>query len=518
MYFDIAPAIPLPPGKDIFTYQSKEKQNPGSIVRVPIGRRQVNGVVIQKLKKSPPYKTREILKVYPASLTPHQLALGAQIAGQHVGGLGFTLRLLYPPSLRAHSPSRPIRGNKHIAVKKQALVLPLAARIKQIEEQAARTIATGAQVLILVPERWMTARFKDAMPLHAGMNISQAQPVWDDVAAGKPVVVVGTQKALYLPWQNLGLMVLEEEQLPTHKLWDGYPRGDNRKLIEEAAGIYKSSLLFAGPLPSLRLYQRVKDQKNVAALEWKPLVPKHTILAFSFGDRRQRRLLPEDFVETLRDWKHAKKRVFILHNEKEGSVAKALRSLRLLKKEQIIIGTSRLFAQLGEEKFDQVVWMFPESALAAPDVRSHERGYILLGRLASMQKSSRQAVTLITRQPSFIEKAFSGTLVQLYKMMLAERKKYLYPPYTDAVKLTFRARSIKDAQARAVSARQLIEKKLVAEREYTRVLGPYGTKSPKSSKAKPEKYVLLLGNMAKLVGAYRATLPDMVDVDPERVL
>lgn len=518
MYFDVAPAIPLSPGKELFTYQSEEKLIPGAIVRVPIGRRQVNGVVIGKLKKKPPYRTKDISRVFSAALTPQQLAFGAQIAGVALGGLGFTLRLFYPPSLRIALPVYTKRPSKYIRTKGEALLAPLANRVDTIEKQAQRVTKNGGQVLVLVPERWMIQRFSWATPFHAGMNVSQAGPVWEDVASGKPVAVVGTQKALFLPWRDLRLIVLDEAQLPTHKLWDGYPRGDNRRLVGVAATTYKASHVLSGPLPSLQLYYQVKQQKSIVAKIWKPSAPKYQILPFSFGDRRHGRLLPENFVETLREWKHAKKRVFILHNEKDGRVAKALRSLRLLKKDQVIIGTSALFAKLQDEKFDQVAWMFPETALAAADFRSHERGYILFARLASMQKSPRRAVTLVTRQPSFIEKAVSGSITQLYKGMLAERKKYNYPPYADMVKLTFRARSNADATGRAVAARHLIEKKLVAEREHTRVLGPYGTRPVKDSKAKVERHLLLLGDIAKLALAYRAAFPDLVDLDPERVL
>lgn len=508
MYVQVAPAIPLPPDRDIFTYAVKQSLPKGTIVNVPFGHRFVRGVVVGSVPKKPVYRTKSVARIYPATLTLQQLACAAQIQAIALGGLGFTLRLFYPPSLTSKlSFSKKRRLNQQI-LSPQAWISPGKTRLSAIERQAKQMQKDKKQVLIVVPERWMAGRFPWARPLHAGMNASSAMPLWQDVASGKPVTVVGTQKALFLPWQNLGLIIVDEEQLPTHKIWDGYPRGDNRRLAALAALYYKASLLLAGSFPSLALYSGAKH-KEFSAQTLKSAAPQFAVIPFSFDDRRYGRLLPAELVTRIQSWKRDKHTIVILHNETDSRVAKALQHLRLLKKGQVTIGTSALFAKLKDQKFDHVVWMFPERTLSFPDIRSGERGYILLARLGSWLASSRQGVLLISRQPEFVERSFTGTLAAVYKRLLAERGKYLYPPYADMVRLTFRSRTPQVAQTRVISARELIAKKLIQERDTTRILGPYGS---------PDKHLLLLGKLASLAEAYHSVYPDIVDVDPERVL
>ena len=93
-------------------------------------------------------------------------------------------------------------------------------------EAVAAAIAQGLQALVLLPEIALTAqfiaRFTDRFgvpPLvwHSALTQAQRGRTWRQVASGAPQVVVGARSALFLPFRNLGLIVVDEEHDPAFK-------------------------------------------------------------------------------------------------------------------------------------------------------------------------------------------------------------------------------------------------------------------------------------------------------------
>ncbi len=97
-------------------------------------------------------------------------------------------------------------------------------------EAVAETVRRGRQVLILMPEIALTAQFLDRFAERFGVPPaewhSQLAPrkrarTWTAVAAGEVPVVVGARSALFLPYADLGLIVVDEEHDPAYKQEDG---------------------------------------------------------------------------------------------------------------------------------------------------------------------------------------------------------------------------------------------------------------------------------------------------------
>src|SRR5262245_44185998 len=97
-------------------------------------------------------------------------------------------------------------------------------------EAVAETIRRGRQVLILMPEIALTAQFLDRFAERFGVRPaewhSEIAPrlrarTWEAVAAGDVSVVVGARSALFLPYADLGLIVVDEEHDPAYKQEDG---------------------------------------------------------------------------------------------------------------------------------------------------------------------------------------------------------------------------------------------------------------------------------------------------------
>jgi primosomal protein N' (replication factor Y) len=96
-------------------------------------------------------------------------------------------------------------------------------------EAIAETLRQGRQVLILLPEIALTSsfleRFQDRFGTKPGEWHSDLSPrtrerVWRGIVTGEVQVVAGARSALFLPFENLGLIVVDEEHDPAYKQED----------------------------------------------------------------------------------------------------------------------------------------------------------------------------------------------------------------------------------------------------------------------------------------------------------
>ena len=92
-----------------------------------------------------------------------------------------------------------------------------------------RAYNMGKSVLLMMPEIALTAQFMKrfekrfgAPPVvwHSNLTTARRRNIWRGVARGDIRIIVGTRSALFLPWQNLGLIVVDEEHDTSYKQED----------------------------------------------------------------------------------------------------------------------------------------------------------------------------------------------------------------------------------------------------------------------------------------------------------
>lgn len=97
-------------------------------------------------------------------------------------------------------------------------------------EAVAQAVSEGRQVLVLLPEIALTEpflkRFHDRfgcepVAWHSGLRSSQRRRAWRAIASGQGLVTVGARSALFLPYRNLGLIVVDEAHETSFKQEDG---------------------------------------------------------------------------------------------------------------------------------------------------------------------------------------------------------------------------------------------------------------------------------------------------------
>ena len=126
-------------------------------------------------------------------------------------------------------------------------------------EAIAECVRGGRQALVLMPEIALTAQFLDRFAERFGTRPaewhSQLSPrlrarTWSAVAAGEASVIVGARSALFLPYADLGLIVVDEEHDPAYKQEDGV-RYHARDMAVVRANVAKIPVVLASATPSV---------------------------------------------------------------------------------------------------------------------------------------------------------------------------------------------------------------------------------------------------------------------------
>lgn len=140
--------------------------------------------------------------------------------------------------------------------------------IKLVED----CIATGKQVLYLLPEIALTTqlvtRLRDyfgnkVAVFHSKYSNNERVEVWQKVLSQSPKaqIVIGARSALFLPFSNLGLVIVDEEHEQTFKQVDPSPRYHARDAAIVLANSYKAKVLLGSATPSIETYFNAQSGK-----------------------------------------------------------------------------------------------------------------------------------------------------------------------------------------------------------------------------------------------------------------
>ena len=136
-------------------------------------------------------------------------------------------------------------------------------------EAVAACLRAGRQALVLLPEIALTSEFLTrvearfgAKPAewHSGVTMTERRRAWRMVAEGGAQLVVGARSALFLPYRDLGLVVVDEEHDTSYKQEDGvlYSARDMAVLRASIAG---AQVILASATPSLETWANVEAGK-----------------------------------------------------------------------------------------------------------------------------------------------------------------------------------------------------------------------------------------------------------------
>lgn len=192
----------------------------------------------------------------------------------------------------------------------------------------ARVIEEGKEAIVLVPEISLTplmvnhfkGRFgSDVAVMHSALSSGERFDEWRKVHRKEVKVVVGARSAVFAPFENLGLIIMDEEHESSYKQED-HPRYHARDVAIERARYHDCPVILGSATPSLESYARGK--KDVYQLLEMP-------------ERSNYSDMPHVEVIDMRDELHAGNRSMFSRELKEAI------ENRIEKNEQIVLFLNR---------------------------------------------------------------------------------------------------------------------------------------------------------------------------------
>lgn len=190
------------------------------------------------------------------------------------------------------------------------------------------TLAQGKEAIVLVPEISLTpqmnerfrSRFGEQVAvMHSGLSVGEKYDEWRKIQQGKVKVVVGARSAVFAPFKNIGLLILDEEHESTYKQEDS-PRYHARDVAIWRSQFYNCPVLLGSATPALESFARAR--KGV-----------YTLLTLE--QRAMKQALPTVHIVDMREQLKGGNRSMF-----SEPLAEAIR-LRLERKEQMVLFLNR---------------------------------------------------------------------------------------------------------------------------------------------------------------------------------
>ncbi|MGJ0496038.1 primosomal protein N' [Aliarcobacter cryaerophilus] len=263
------------------TYQSEEIIENGSLVEVILANRKNSNlaVVIKKVDK-PDFKCSTILSIKDEFYSDFMLQIGDFISKYYICSMGFALSLFQTFNKNIVYENSSIEYKKEITLssfqqeakdfldsKKQALLFAKTGSgkteiyIKTIKE----ILKQGKQAVFLMPEISLTPQMEKRLEevfdssvaiWHSKVTAKRKKEILNKLQNGDIKLIAGARSALFLPYNNLGLIIVDEEHDNSYKS-DTTPRYNAKDLAIFIAKKFDLRLILGSATPSINSFYKI---------------------------------------------------------------------------------------------------------------------------------------------------------------------------------------------------------------------------------------------------------------------
>lgn len=263
------------------TYQSEEIIENGSLVEVILANRKNSNlaVVIKKVDK-PDFKCSTILSIKDEFYSDFMLQIGDFISKYYICSMGFALSLFQTFNKNIVYENSSIEYKKEIILssfqqeaksfldsKKQALLFAKTGAgkteiyIKTIKE----ILKQGKQAVFLMPEISLTPQMEKRLEevfdssvaiWHSKVTAKRKKEILNKLQNGDIKLIAGARSALFLPYNNLGLIIVDEEHDNSYKS-DTTPRYNAKDLAIFIAKKFDLRLILGSATPSINSFYKI---------------------------------------------------------------------------------------------------------------------------------------------------------------------------------------------------------------------------------------------------------------------
>lgn len=358
-YYEVAVTQIIRQESRTFTYSSETPLLPGQLVRVPIGKKTLTGVVMSEVTK-PTYETKPLeLLTYTTPLPEPLLKLSLWLSDYYHAHLATTLQTILPRGLekqrrkRTESTVTSVRERTHFLLNKEQRIAidtfehmtPGSALLHGVTgsgktavyiELAKQAQKRGDSTIILVPEIALTSQlvdefsrhFSNTVVTHSRQTEAERHIAWQRVLdTTEPLVIIGPRSALFLPVAKLGYIVIDEAHEPSFKQ-EQTPRYSALRAASKLAEFHNAKLILGSATPSISEYYLAKHSiRPIVPLPHtakQTPTPKTTLVDMTKRQQFKRHpFLSDTLLSAIEQTFDSKKQVLIFHNRR-GSTSTTL--------------------------------------------------------------------------------------------------------------------------------------------------------------------------------------------------
>jgi len=261
-----------------FTYHFGTVLEVGQQVEVTVRSRKAFGVVLSKIPQ-PAFKTSEILQVTAFSYSKKQMKLAQFIASYYICSFGDALALLVPFSEIKEEAKRSDKDEYSSKIKlsqkqSEALLFLQKHKVSLLfgDTGSGKTeiymkyfeqmIAISKRSIFLMPEISLTPQMSKRLEEHFGESVvmwhskltpKKKKEAMAKIRSGEAKIIAGPRSALFLPIEDLGLIVVDEEHDDSYKS-SSRPRYNARDIAIYMGKLYDAAVVLGSATPSLNSY------------------------------------------------------------------------------------------------------------------------------------------------------------------------------------------------------------------------------------------------------------------------
>lgn len=356
-YYHVSPLRVVHQRESMLTYHFTEKLQPGIVVAVQVGTKLVPAIVIAETEK-PSFDTKPIERIVNDTPLPqHLLELHNWLASYYTSHPVAVWQTMLPSGLlkkrrvSSESLTHPKRERTSIVLNAdqssavtKVLDQPTGTHLLHgitgsgktavYIELAKQTINDNKSVIVLVPEIALTSQiiaeflphFPDLIVTHSHQTEAQRHKSWlEALHSPTPRIVIGARSALFTPFNNLGLIIIDECHEPSFKQ-EKSPRYSALRAASVLASQAKARLVLGSATPNIADYYLASSVAKDSIIELsKPARPgailptTHVVDMTKKEQFRRSSFLSEAFLDGIEQSLQAGHQSLVFHNRRGSS-------------------------------------------------------------------------------------------------------------------------------------------------------------------------------------------------------
>ena len=285
-----------------FTYKSDQKLNVGDFVEVPFGKTKIIGVVWDNFEKNEnkTFKMKKIIrKLEIPKLKKKTINFLNWFSEYNIVPKGMALKLTLLSGRPVKKLDNKFYKDFSFKLKKNSFELNVEQKesLKEMNnmnkkfnvhvlqgttgsgktivyfETLKHILQKGYQGLIMLPEIGLTNQFEKkffeffgfkAAIWHSGITKKNKEIIWSGITNGEISVVIGARSSLFLPFKNLGLIIVDEEHDQSYKQDEGIIF-NARDMAISRASFENIPINLITSVPSIETYENIKKKKYTSS-------------------------------------------------------------------------------------------------------------------------------------------------------------------------------------------------------------------------------------------------------------